>query len=374
MRIGIDATAMPRQRTGAGNYIFNLVRALSRIDDANEYVVFAKSHHVEELSISADNFTFVRTDPPSRGLRLLWEQTALPMHAKRHRLDVLHSPHYTMPVIASCPRVVTFHDATFFLFPELHQPIKRAFFPRMIRWSGRHADELIADSESTRQDIIAQCGVSPDRIHTVHIAASADCAPPDESELLDVLSRHGLERGRYLLYVGVLEPRKNVPQLVEAFGRVAAACPSLMLVIAGRKGWMYDSIFERVVSLGLLERVRFLGYVATEELGSLYAGSRAFVYPSRYEGFGIPVLEAMQAGAAVITSDRSSLSEIAGDAALLVDPDDVSALAEALKLVVTDDALARSLVDRGLKRAAMFSWDRTAAATLAVYRLAAAGR
>jgi glycosyltransferase involved in cell wall biosynthesis len=370
MRVGIDATAMPLKRTGAGNYTFNLIRALSRVDSENAYVVFAKTQHVRELGVTTPNFTFVPIDLSLRAARLLWEQARLPMHVRRYRLDVLHSPHYTMPLFCPCRRVVTFHDATFFLYPELHQRVKRVFFRRVIAWSGRHADQLIAVSESTRRDILARCEIAPSRIHTVHIAASPDLVPSSPSAIADGTHRYGLVAGRYILFVGVLEPRKNVPRLVEAFGRLASTFPDLQLAIAGRRGWMYDTLFSLVRELGLEEHVRFLDYVPDDALAALYGGARAFAYPSRYEGFGIPILEAMQCGAPVVTGNMSSLPEIAGDAALLVDPDDTDALASALRRVVTDDDLARSLRQRGFRRASCFSWNRTAEATLAVYRRA----
>jgi glycosyltransferase involved in cell wall biosynthesis len=188
----------------------------------------------------------------------------------------------------------------------------------------------------------------------------------------DVCIRYGLRPAGYLLYVGVLEPRKRLDVLVTAFSRIASGSNGLQLVIAGQRGWMYQQIFEQVTSLGLEERVRFPGYIPRADLPALYSGARAFVYPSRYEGFGFPVLEAMSCGTAVITTNVSALPEVAGDGALLVAPDDVSGLAEALGRVVQDESFRRELSNRAQARAAQFSWDRCARETLQVYQEAMA--
>lgn len=367
MRIGVDATAMPLQRTGAGNYIFNLIQSLARVDRSNEYVIFGKAAHEVELGVDGPNVTFVRREFAGRGLRLAWEQLGLPTQVKAHRLDVLHSPHYTMPLHHGARSVVTFCDMTFLLHPELHEPVKRYFFPAMMRWSARRADRLIAISESTRDDLVRLWSLDPARIAAIPLAADASYRACTPEEVGAVCDRLGLTPGAYLLYVGVLEPRKNVDRLVEAFGRVADRLPDVSLVIAGRKGWMYDRIFAQVNALGLHDRVRFTGYVASEDLPALYAGARLFAYPSRYEGFGLPVLEAMSCGAPVVTTRVSSMPEVAGDAAMLVPPDDVAALAEALLRVAGDAALRASMSHKGLARARSFTWERCARETIQVY-------
>ena len=180
--------------------------------------------------------------------------------------------------------------------------------------------------------------------------------------------------GGYILYVGMLEPRKNVDRLVEAFGTVADQLSGIDLVIAGRRGWMYEEIFARVEALGLRDRVRFTGYVVSHDLPALYGGARLFAYPSKYEGFGLPVLEAMSCGAPVVTTNVSSMPEVAGDAAILVAPDDVAGLAAALLRVSGDHALRDDLRCRGLARAKTFSWERCARETIAVYEAAFAGK
>lgn len=367
MRIGFDATAIPANRTGAGNYIFNLVRGLASVDTQNEYAIFAKQTHIHEFGIDQPNFHFIAVDHRTRPLRLLWEQIVLPLRARQLRLDVLHSPHYTMPMLKSSPAVVTFCDMTFQLLPEMHGRIKRVFFNRMMRWSARHADRLIAISESTREDVIRLLQLKPEQIVSTPLAASAHYRPLPTEQVASICSRYDLKPNSYLCYVGVLEPRKNIPTLIEAYAQVITKFPDVPLVIAGKKGWMYDEVFQRVTELGLREHVRFLGYVPDEDLPALYNGARVFVYPSSYEGFGLPVLEALQCGTPVVTTNVSSMPEVAGEAALLVPPRDSHALAEMLCAALADDELAQTLSQAATARATAFSWERCARETLAVY-------
>jgi glycosyltransferase involved in cell wall biosynthesis len=367
VRIGIDATALPLQRTGVANYVFGLLRGLAGVDSDHAYVVFAKPLHIAQFGIDRPKFQFVPIDLPARGLRLAWEQVGLPREVVARRLDLLHSPHYTMPLRHPARRVVTFCDMTFLLHPELHQPLKRMYFPAMMRWSARHADRLITISERTRDDLVRMWGIDPGRVTAVPLAAGAEYRPVGSEAISAACARYGLRPGGYVLYVGVLEPRKNVDRLVEAFAQAAGRLPGIDLVIAGKRGWMYDRIFAQVEALGLTQRVRFTGYVPQEDLPALYGGARLFSYPSRYEGFGLPVLEAMQCGLPVVTTNVSSMPEVAGDAALLVDPDDVSGLAQAMVRLVEHPALAQELAQRGRERAGRFSWERCARETLGVY-------
>jgi glycosyltransferase involved in cell wall biosynthesis len=374
VRIGIDATALPFQRTGVANYVFGLLRGLAAVDRDNSYVVFARPIHIREFGIDHPNFRFVPIDFRARGLRLAWEQVGLPRRVRAERLDLLHSPHYTMPLRHSARSVVTFCDMTFLMHPELHQPVKRAFFPAMMRWSARHADRLITISESTRDDLSRLWDIDPERMTPVPLAAGAEFRPATPEAVAAACGRHWLRPGGYILYVGVLEPRKNVDRLVAAFGMAGDGLRGLDLVIAGKRGWMYDEIFAQVQALGLADRVRFTGYVHQEDLPGLYSGARLFAYPSRYEGFGLPVLEAMRCGVPVVTTNVSSMPEVAGDAALLVSPDDVAGLADAMARLVEDPALAADLGRRGRERAASFSWERCARETRAVYERAMGDR
>lgn len=368
MRIAFDATAIPANRAGAGIYIFNVVQALAKIDACNRYFVYARTEFIAEFGIAQSNVTFLSVDCESTLQRIFWEQTQLPATLARNGVQVLHSPHYTQPIRLPCRSIVTFHDMTFFTMPQVHGRFRRLFFQKMMRWSARHADRLITVSESTRQDLIRVLSPPPGRVVTIAEAASERFRRLDPPSVAAVCTRYELTPDRYVLFVGVLEPRKNLPALLEAFARIQADFPDVPLVVAGKKGWMYDAIFERTTALGLQDRVKFIGYAPEADLPALYNGARVFVYPSQYEGFGLPVLEALQCGTPVITSNLSSMPEVAGDAALLVAPEDIGSIAESIRRLLQDDGLTRELSQRGLDRARQFSWRRCAEETLDVYR------
>jgi glycosyltransferase involved in cell wall biosynthesis len=375
MRIGIDATALPSRPVGAGNYIIELIRYIERLDGADEFVVFAQPHGRGLIGVPArPGFEWVMTPERSPAQRLVWEQAALPRLVARARLDLLHSPHYTRPMSLPCASVVTFHDMTFFLFPHLHTLSKRLYFPPAIRLSARKADALIADSESTRQDAIRLLGISPERIYTVPLGVSPAFHPVlDTQQLEAVRQRYSLPE-HFILYVGLVEPRKNLPMLLRAYQRlldqvrIQGSGSAAPLVIVGRFGWGIEQVFELVDALAIKEKVHFSGYIPAEDLPIVYNLADVFVYPSLYEGFGLPPLEAMACGTPVITTAVSSMPEHVGEAGLLIPPQDEAALFQALVTILQDPDLRRELSKKGPERAAQFSWNRTAQETLNVYR------
>jgi len=372
VRIALDATAIPARRGGAGNYIFRLAKALPEVDRENHYLFFAKRAHADELGHTPANVEVIAVDHPSRPLRLLWEQSLLPRQLRRRRVDLLHSPHYTMPLRKPCRCVVSIPDLTFELMPRMHTLSKRLFFRRMMRWSIDHADRLIAISNSTRADLIRLLGVRPDRVVAVPLAADVGFRPVPAAEAEATCAEYGLGRRGFILFVGVLEPRKNLPLLLEAYAALPPGLAVMPLVVVGKKGWMFSETLAQVDRLGLDGRVRFTGHVPQAHLPALYSGARVVVYPSLYEGFGLPVLEAMQCGAPVITTTSSSIPEVAGDGAVLVDPHDVDGLTGALVKVLSDEAFAAELSRRAQRQASRFSWERCARETLEVYRSACA--
>ncbi|MCL5951091.1 MAG: glycosyltransferase family 4 protein, partial [Chloroflexi bacterium] len=311
MHIGIDATALPARLYGAANYTVNLVRALEQVDFVNEYTVFAKPEQ-RALFPDRERFHIVPVPLASRYFRIAWEQTMLPVLAHRARLDVLHSPHYTMPFAAGCASVVTFHDMTFFLYPQVHRAYKKLFFTYMMRFSARHASMLIADSDSTRRDILDFFKTDPGRVTSVPLGVSPAFGPLPAGPGIEPLRRRYHLPEQMILYVGVLEPRKNIITLIRAYARLVQSGVGQRLVIAGRKGWMYKDLFRAVDELGLSHRVLFPGYIPEQDLPVLYNAASVFVYPSLYEGFGLPVLEALACGVPVITSNVSSMPEVAG--------------------------------------------------------------
>lgn len=345
MNVAIDVQSTLGQRTGIGQYTANLVSALRRV---------APEVTLRELSAGRD--LVMRTDR-----RLWWQQVGLPRRAVG--ADLLHVPGFDAPLRAPCPVVLTVHDLIGALFPRNLPPVSRLYWGRWLPFTLRFAAAIIADSEATRRDIQR---LTPVRAPIVVAPLGVDplFSPPPPARLAAVRARYGLTEP-FLLYVGTLEPRKGIDTLVEALALLEGRA---LLALAGKVGWFWEQVTARIVTRGLNERIRLLGYVPDEDLPALYAAAAAFVSPSRYEGFGLPVLEAMACGAAVVTTTAGALPEVAGDAALLVPPDDPVALAAALDRLLTDGALRADLGARGRARAATFTWERTARATLAVYR------
>ena len=280
-----------------------------------------------------------------------------------------HFPAFIAALGIDIPSVVTVHDLCFALYPEAFSVLRGHYYRFIIPRSARRCDTVIADSESTRNDILELLDVDADRVSAVHLGvdpARFYYIRGDEERAL-LRERHDLPDD-FILYVGTLEPRKNLPRLLRAFsdGVVSKGLPQ-RLVIAGRKGWKYAEIFREVRALGLEDRVRFPGFIEPAQLATLYSMARALAYPSLYEGFGLPCLEAMSCGTPVVTSDRSSLPELAEDCALIVDPMSINSMADALHDICSDDDRRRELSVRGLERARHFSWLTTARKTLEIY-------
>lgn len=373
MRIGIDATALPANPGGAGVYILQLIRSFADLAAAGEFAgaefcVFLQHHAVPffEMQIG-QGLEWVVLPDTSPARRLVWEQTAFPSLVGRHGVDLLHGLHYTRPWRLPCASVVTIHDMTFFLYPQLHTLAKRLYFPRMIRMSVRQADVLISVSESTRRDAIRLLDVPPEKIHTVMLGVSEEFRLISDQVELDRVRQAYKLPGSFVLFVGTIEPRKNLPALIRAYaGLPAEIAPPL--VIAGRFGWQYEAVLQQIAELGLKERVHFTGYVAAEDLPIVYNLASLFVYPSTYEGFGLPPLEALACGAPVITTRVSSMPEHIGDAGILVPPGDIVALTEAMHRVLANPALQKKLAYLGPAQAAQFTWKRTARETFRLYR------
>jgi len=384
MRIAFDATAMPRLMAGAAVYTYELARALAAVDIENEYVIFARGSHFDDLPAMRSGppagpayrtgrragVRVLKVRVPSRPLRLLWEQTVLPWSARggrRLRIDVLHSPHHTTP-LAPCGyrRVVTIHDLTFFLLPERYPTTRRLYFQLMTRLSARVADAVIVPSEAVKGDVTRILGLPRERVFVIPEAAGPAFHPQDAVAIEAVRRRYGLE-GPFLLSVGSLEPGKNRERLLQAFARVRARGLKHSLVVAGQRAWRYEGEAPLARRLGLADSVRFLGHVPQADLPALYSAADLFVFPSLYEGFGLPALEAMACGTPVVASNVSALPEVVGDAALQVSPLDVEALAGAMERLLRDDRLRSDLRERGLERAARFSWEKAARQTVEVY-------
>jgi len=369
MIIEIDASALPPRPVGAGNYIIHLVRSLAALKSEGEFIVFAQASRQELIALPEDSTCrWVIVPDMKPAVRLVWEQTMFPRLVDKSGVELLHSLHYTRPIRLPCASVVTFHDMTFFLYPRLHTRPKRIFFRLAMQISARGADALIADSESTRQDAIRLLGIPPQKIYTALLGVDEAYRPISDLRALEAVQlKYGLPED-FILYVGMVEPRKNLPLLIRAFRKLMDLGTDTHLVIAGRLGWMYANVLQLIDTLGVKDRVSLIGYVPTQDLPLVYNLASIFVYPTLYEGFGLPALEAMACGVPVVTTEVSSLPEIVGDAGILVPANDETALTRAIQSVLTDRALSQRLAILGPERASQFTWERTAQQTLQVYR------
>jgi glycosyltransferase involved in cell wall biosynthesis len=380
-RVGLNAhlLSLDRNYRGAGinGYIYQLLKRLPAVggDETpllqyRAYLHDARFEASPGLSVSRSRWD---TGGPWR--RIAWEQSRLA--AVSRSLDLLHGLAFATPLACACPSVVTVHDLSFLRFPNAFRRFNRSYLSFITRISTRKATRVIAVSESTRQDIITFFGVPGERVAVVPNGVAEEFHPADPAEVAEFRGNKGLPE-HFILFLGTLEPRKNIIRLLEAYALWLRKLPAGVngaptLVIAGAKGWFYETIFTRVNDLGLTDRVIFPGFVPTEELPWWYRAAELFIYPSLFEGFGLPVLEAMACGTPTITSNASSLPEVAGDAALLIDPADTEGLAGAMAYVLAEPEMAAKMRAAGLRQAARFSWASTAAQTAAVYRTVLGG-
>ncbi len=371
MRILFDYTAAIAQGAGIGRYTRSLMNALLRVDHEDRFTLFSAERPTAERPFpSATNARTVTGPLDNRRMTILWHRlrVPLPIEALAGRADVFHAPDFSLPPTIGARKVVTVHDLAFMTHPECAVPALRAYLNRVVPYAVRRADHIIAVSQSTADDLVELLGVAPKKISVIHLGVDPSVGRVDDPDTLSAAeARYGLRRP-FALAVGTIEPRKNFARLIEAFAlaRKAPGGPA-QLVIAGRKGWLYDDVFETVERLGLHDDVRFLDYVADTDLSTLYSLASVVAMPSLYEGFGIPVVEAMACGTPVVASSAGSLPEIVGSAGLLAAPEDVDALADALTRAVSDQALRSQLVARGYERVGAFDWDVAARQHVAVY-------
>ncbi len=300
--------------------------------------------------------------------RILWEQLAQPWALRRDRVDLVHALVNVGPVVHHCPVVVTIHDLTFIRYPELFPSERRGYLQRMTRWTARRAARIIVDSASTGRDVQQLLGVPAERITVIYPGLTEGMSRPSSAAIEELRIRYCLPE-QFVLFVGTLEPRKNISLLLDVWallGNRHDVCPTL--VIAGGKGWFYETLETRVRDLGLTNTVRFVGYVADDDLPAWYAAATLFVFPSLYEGFGFTPLEAMACGTPVIVSSTSSLPEVVGDAGLALPPEDPEAWADAVASVLSSPKVQSTMAQSGIAQAARFSWSATAHQTAEVYR------
>ena len=362
MKIGLVVGNLNNNRSGIGNYIYNLTNQLKKTEN-NELTI-----------IGCPNLTLfkgIRQKSPFYPAipfnTILWSQFLSFQKKVFSEFDVIHNPgHFPIFIRSGAKNVCTIHDITALLSPELHQPHRaisqKMSFPVIIR----HADKIIADSHHTKKDLMRFFHTDDKKITVIHLGASPDYKQMSNQEINSIKTKYKLNFP-FILSVGNLEPRKNIPTLLKAFSICKRKMPEIKLVIVGQKGWKYAEIFSTLTDLHLDNEVIFLHYIPHEDLPAIYNAAELFVYPSLYEGFGLPPLEAMQCGIPVITANTSSLPEIVGDGGIMVSPYDIHGLADMMFQLLSDDNLRKENIRYGLSRAQMFSWEKCAQQTQEVY-------
>ncbi len=393
MNICLDLSPVVHQKAGLASYTRELATQLVQ-DEGISWSVFHYDR-TPPVSLSSPLDSLPRYVIPWGAYR--WRLTTALRHILGWNMDgffrsvdLFHATEHLLPRLSAIRTVFTLHDLIFLFHPETHKPMNRWFLTLMMPRFLRAADAIIAVSECTKRDAVRCYGIPEEKITVIYEGVNPRFRPADPEAIAAVRQKYGLPE-RFILYVGTIEPRKNLTALLEAYTALMerpapcalrpatcdlrpATCDlrpatcDLRLMIVGKKGWLYEGFFRKLRELGLEDRVIFTGYVPDEDLPALYSAADLFVFPSLYEGFGLPVLEAMACGVPVVCSSTSSLPEVAGDAALLVPPTDVRALTEAMERALTDERLRARMRARGLERARRFSWERAAQGTLITYR------
>jgi glycosyltransferase involved in cell wall biosynthesis len=371
LHIAIDAHSVGAQLGGNESYATNLIEALAEIDQTNRYTIYVtKKAALDRFLRRWPNFEVKLTLPHTPLVRI---PLTLSRELRRHPVDLLHVQ-YTAPPFTPCPVVTTIHDLAFEHLPETFKRRSWMQLRLTVRRTARRAARIITVSEYSRQDIIRTYGIAPERITVTPEAASARFSPiTNETELSRIRERYGIQSD-YILSLSSIQPRKNLVRLIEAYSCLRRMRPEVKLpklVLAGKRGWLESETFRAAKHSEFSSDILFTGYVADAALPALYSGAICFIYPSYFEGFGLPVVEAMQCGVPVITGNRTSLPEVVGKAGLLFDPFDNSKLVEAMTRILDSPDLRADLREQGLKRAAGFTWQTTARLTLQTYQLAA---
>lgn len=360
MNVGLDVSCLARpERTGVGIYASSLVDAIARIDKENGY------HLCYRLSRLKNRKHFLRVAAPNFRVAIIQEPFNFLL---QRRLHVFHGLDARLPSYRKVKKVVTIHDVFSLVSTEFSD---EAFIRKKVRRYGdlaERADAIIAVSASTRSDIVERLHVPEERIHVIPEAADSRFAPVPEEEAREAARRYGVD-GPYLFFVGNIQARKNLVRMLEAFAGLPEPLRNdLSFLMAGNVTYGGQKVLEAVKRLGLQEKVRFPGFVAREDLPALHSGASVFMFPTLYEGFGIPILEAMACGTPVVASTVSAHPEVAGDAALLVDPSDTDAIADAVARILEDGLLSKEMIEKGFLRSAGFSWEKTAQMTIDLYR------
>ena len=373
MRIGFNTFQLHRRITGAGRFAKNLLRALAELDDENEYVIFLRKDNANYYSLEKPNFKNVITGVSRkiRVKRILAEQFKLPKLAKEHNIDIFWSPSDIAPRNLHCPSIATIHDLKRFVLPQEFPFLERTYYKWFVRQTAQNSNLIFTVSESSGRDIMKHLDIPAERIVVAHNGVDPDILAEEEGLPLESLKRiHGIP-DEYILFVGQMIKSKNVPRMIRAFVKCKAA-NNHHFVLVGQSGAGMHEIEqtirrEHTSENKLRERIHHVKWAPAEQLVSFYKNASALFFASLYEGFGFPLVEAMACGAPIITSDRSSMPEVAGDAAILVNPNDEEAMTQALNKILTDDWLRSHLILKGKIRVNFFSWENTARKYMAVW-------
>ncbi len=367
MRIGIKISPLTVLRTGIPNYILNLLRSIAEKDSSNEYFLYTNRPIPFDLGLP-ERFKTVVVRFPSPRLQL-WYQVGLPIRMRRDRLDLFHDPVYPLPIGLPVPGVITIHDLSAYTDPGVHSlraSLAGKFYPRFLEKARR----IITISRFTGTEIARLFPEAADKVRVVYCGVNPGFRKVENGELLaGVKKKHGLP-DRFFLFLGTMEPRKNLERLLDAFESVGDRIRHYMVITGGR-GWSYGGILSKIENHPFRERIVLTGFVSNDELPALVSMADFLVYPSILEGFGLPIIESMACGTPVITSSVSAMPEVAGDAAVLVDPFSVSSIAGGLIEMAENESLRNELSAKGLERASLFTWNKAAEETLEVYREAA---
>ena len=373
-RIGIDITSAITQGAGIGRYTRELVSALVKGDSATEYTLFSAKRPTSRPNSKpipeAANVTFREAPLGERWLYRIWYRLALPLSIQwfTGELDLFHSPDFVLPPVrGQIPTLLTVHDLSFLHFPDTFTPSLVAYLNKVVPRSVKRASHVLADSEATKSDLLQAYDVPAEKVTVLYSGVSNDFRPVSDKRLLrHVRQKYGIGERSDVFSVSTLQPRKNYQMLIRAFKMVAARRPHT-LVIAGGKGWLYEQIVDEIAHQELEGRVLLVGFAADEDLPALYSGASLFAYPSVYEGFGLPLLEAMACGVPVLNSSASCLPEVAGDATVQLSPHDQQAWSEAMVSLLEDSPRRASMVAAGFLQARRFTWARAAQELRSLY-------
>ncbi len=352
MRIGIDTQTIIAQKTGFGSYVQNLISVLREIDSKNEYV-FLNPNKKGDLSTPA---------------RIWWDQVAFPFRLLSKKVDIVHKPAFSAPIFYPFKTVVTAPDLIGKLYPENFSTTSKFYWVQLLPFSLKKANKIVAISKNTKQDIIKLLNIPEEKIKVIYLGKHSQFKPIENLHFLDKVRQKYSQGKPFILYVSTLEPRKNHLNLLKVFNIIVKEHKiKHNLVLTGKRGWYYKELFEFVEKNNLQDRVLFVGYIPDSDLPSLYNAADLFVFPSLYEGFGLPILESMSCGLPVISSNASSMPEIVEGAGILLDPKDTKAWADAIYKVLTNKNLQKEMGEKSLQQAKKFTWEKCAQETLGVY-------